>query len=606
MPSLGLSTTKAGGIVSSYVKDGLKLYMPYNSPKEVKFVGEGSTLFDGSNDYIDLGSKATSGTDATVSAWIYTKDANVNDILRFGDFMIRMQDDTSVLTYPDGGGTASDVTVPSVLNKWVHICSVIKGSTVSVYYNGEFVETDTGTGTLSTDSMASYIGRMGSDYFNGYIKNVGFWNRALSNTEVSNIVYKTYTDLSSTLTSGLVSWWALEESKSGDATKVVDSTGTNEGTLGDGATSSLYPTVAAYGAATLYGGTTPLIPRGFDNAPTVQADAIGTGYADFGDATTNYITFDDIALTGDFTVSGWYYMHDVTTTNNLFGDADNQDWFRVESATQMEFKIANSSLSAFNTGFTLANNKWVFITATRTSDAIVIYVNGVKGSGGTKSGTFTPHFLGVKNSSSWSDWFHGKMKNIAIWGRALTQIEILSVMEKSYSELISSEKTDLKAWWGMDSAVGDHLKHVADEHGGVLGSEILKDPEFNVDVAEGGNEPNGWQLQSSTGTWNISNGFLNCEGIAGGENCIANDNIAIVGGKTYKIVIVVSDWVQGQVLPYIGDAVGTNTGNANGTYVQYITATNTTRPILKAQSTPILKVNSFSVKEVSGNYGRLR
>ena len=198
------------------------------------------------------------------------------------------------------------------------------------------------------------------------------------------------------------------------------------------------------------------------------------------------------------------------------------------------------------------------------------------------------------------------MSQVGIWRGALTQEKIQSIMEKTYSELTSSEKTNLVSWWGLDSAVGDHLKHVADEHGGVLGSEILKDPEFNVDVEEGGNEPNGWQLQSSTGTWNISNGFLNCEGIAGGENCIANDNTAIVAGKTYKIVIVVSDWVQGQVLPYVGDTVGTNTGNANGTYVQYITATNTTQPILKAQSTPILKVNSFSIKEVSGNYGELK
>ena len=54
MPSLGLSTTKAGGIVSSYERDGLKLYMPYSSPKEVKFVGEGSLALDGSADYVKV------------------------------------------------------------------------------------------------------------------------------------------------------------------------------------------------------------------------------------------------------------------------------------------------------------------------------------------------------------------------------------------------------------------------------------------------------------------------------------------------------------------------------------------------------------------------
>ena len=72
MPSLGLSTTKAGGIVSSYVKDGLKLYMPHSSPKEVKFVGEGSTYFI-TNDYVDVGNDSSilMGTsDFSVCAWI--------------------------------------------------------------------------------------------------------------------------------------------------------------------------------------------------------------------------------------------------------------------------------------------------------------------------------------------------------------------------------------------------------------------------------------------------------------------------------------------------------------------------------------------------------
>ena len=51
--SLGVSTSKGGGLTSSYERDGLKLYMPYNSPKEVKFVGEGSTYFT-TNDYVDI------------------------------------------------------------------------------------------------------------------------------------------------------------------------------------------------------------------------------------------------------------------------------------------------------------------------------------------------------------------------------------------------------------------------------------------------------------------------------------------------------------------------------------------------------------------------
>ena len=62
MPSLGLASSLSKGIgaLSSYIRDGLKLYMPFTSPKEVKFVGTGSTAFDGDNDYIDINTNLNS------------------------------------------------------------------------------------------------------------------------------------------------------------------------------------------------------------------------------------------------------------------------------------------------------------------------------------------------------------------------------------------------------------------------------------------------------------------------------------------------------------------------------------------------------------------
>ena len=86
MPSLSLGSalSKAGGAISSYVKDRLKLYMPYASPKEVKFLGVGSTPFDGSDpDYIGCGDPVIAGTgDYTFIAWIKktTDTANVRNI----------------------------------------------------------------------------------------------------------------------------------------------------------------------------------------------------------------------------------------------------------------------------------------------------------------------------------------------------------------------------------------------------------------------------------------------------------------------------------------------------------------------------------------------
>ena len=77
MPTLGLSTTASSGITSSYERDGLKLYMPYNSANVVKFVGEGSTAFI-TNDKVtvsDASSLSFTTGGLTVMAWVKMTDA---------------------------------------------------------------------------------------------------------------------------------------------------------------------------------------------------------------------------------------------------------------------------------------------------------------------------------------------------------------------------------------------------------------------------------------------------------------------------------------------------------------------------------------------------
>ena len=58
----------------AYVRDGLKLYMPYRGANhsEVKFVGAGSTTFDGTNDYVSVAddSTLTSASGFSVACWV--------------------------------------------------------------------------------------------------------------------------------------------------------------------------------------------------------------------------------------------------------------------------------------------------------------------------------------------------------------------------------------------------------------------------------------------------------------------------------------------------------------------------------------------------------
>ena len=51
--------------------------------------------------------------------------------------------------------------------------------------------------------------------------------------------------------------------------------------------------------------------------------------------------------------------------------------------------------------------------------------------------------------------FNGNIAQVGWFSAALTQEQIQSIKEKSYSELTTSEKTNLVSWWGLDVNAND-------------------------------------------------------------------------------------------------------------------------------------------------------
>jgi hypothetical protein len=187
------------------------------------------------------------------------------------------------------------------------------------------------------------------------------------------------------------------------------------------------------------------------------------------DGDNDYIDFGDISLTGEFTLACWINRDD-TDSQVVWGDSANADWFRLTSATTADIKIANNSKNLWTHGATFSSNEWEHLAVVRdSSDQITIYRNGIHytSNAPTRSGTFVPEYLGQKDSGG---YFDGKMVNNAIWSRALSTEEVNSVMNKSYSQLGSVEKTSLEAWWALDSAVGGAVTPASGE---TLGSELF-------------------------------------------------------------------------------------------------------------------------------------
>jgi len=227
----------AGNILRP-VKDGLKLWMPYKKKGgEVQFVGTGSTSFDGSDDYVDITgviSSLSSAITGTIMAWVKPVSGTTEEyILNFGDananelIGFKVMGDGDLLVQENIGGTGQwQVRTDSAAfssGVWTHIALTQDGIEPVIYIDGVAVAqtvtptTDKtvwfdDTSGLDDGRIGAKLSNSGYDWFTGSIKNVAIWNRALTATEVQNVMYKSYAEVSGRLASGLVSWWSLETS----------------------------------------------------------------------------------------------------------------------------------------------------------------------------------------------------------------------------------------------------------------------------------------------------------------------------------------------------------------------------------------------------------
>jgi hypothetical protein len=178
------------------------------------------------------------------------------------------------------------------------------------------------------------------------------------------------------------------------------------------------------------------------------------------DGTDDYVNFGDVAFSGNFTVSAWLYMDDdpanwkdSTNGNVIVGDSANQDWIRINNATTVDLKTPENSIEITH-GLTFAGSEWEHFVMTRASDTVTVYRNGDPGgTTGTLGGTFTPEYIGNKGSSS--DYFDGKMDEVAIWNVALDADAVAAIYNSRTPIALDADSGNydnsgnLQGWWRM-------------------------------------------------------------------------------------------------------------------------------------------------------------
>jgi len=182
----------------------------YNNAYEFN-IGDGDT-----SDYIDIPNNSTlePSSSISISAWVWISDSATQNFQRmisknysphpqnYSSYqLIAGNEGQDSLGYPgltiltSNGYNWTGHSGSSFINQWVNICGTWDGSNMRFYQNGILTATVPEAGNILYDTEDLWIAKglqpVGnqpySEYFKGYIDDVGIWNRAISDSEINEV-----------------------------------------------------------------------------------------------------------------------------------------------------------------------------------------------------------------------------------------------------------------------------------------------------------------------------------------------------------------------------------------------------------------------------------
>ena len=239
MLGLGSNISKTGklgvhdlGIVTS------NLVLKHNYDlSSVQPLSSGAAVFDGDNDYIELGSQSgdlrLSGSNGSITAWVnptvvgddYQRIVDKSD---GGDgangYAFILHDDGTVQCSVDGSTAVAGLIVLTA-QKWQHLAWTWDGTNHKLYVDGVLDVSNASSAKPPSDTTNMRIGTWNhatAREYKGYMCNVGIFEEALSQPQIKSIMNKNYDSLSASEKTDLVSWWNLDSTTTQLATAVYD------------------------------------------------------------------------------------------------------------------------------------------------------------------------------------------------------------------------------------------------------------------------------------------------------------------------------------------------------------------------------------------------
>ena len=84
-------------------------------------------------------------------------------------------------------------------------------------------------------------------------------------------------------------------------------------------------------------------------------------------------------------------------------------------------------------GFTIPTGSWQHVVITRATHTVTVYLNSIGGSTAVWNEAFLPDAVGTSWTGGERKHFDGRIANLALWTRALTEPEIQSIYIQGFT-----------------------------------------------------------------------------------------------------------------------------------------------------------------------------
>jgi len=385
--------------------------------------------FDGTTNWVDLGTGLDQNNELTLSAWINTTTvaAGTREIITNCNAGAALQDYAFEINRTAGKldafwGNTLILTGNTTLlpNTWYHAVMVRSGTTgnwkVTLYLNGKSDGSTTTAVNPSATNERTAIGRAGNYsgfYFSGTIDDVKIYDYALNPEEVKVDFNQGSSErlgsLSTTSTNTASNASTDSYCPPGQGTACVAPVA--EWKMDEGTGSYAYDTSGNGNTGTLTGAT---------HLPTWTVGKIGKGLKF--DGTDDYVGMGSFTTLTQWTASMWIKPNTVSGYQELLGGNTNLYGGLYLHGNKFQVYYAGADRDSVGT---IPANTWTYVTAIVDADSLDLYINGVF----DKTYAVTPSFggtpkIGVNVATGNTEWYSGFLDQVRVYNYARTPAQI--------------------------------------------------------------------------------------------------------------------------------------------------------------------------------------